>query len=81
MIVRYGGDEFVCALSSADMEAAGARFREVALGLTRRSSNGSISVGMAALKSQETLDQLTTRADAALYTGRHRRSSQPNPAA
>lgn len=81
VIVRYGGDEFVCALPGVDMKTAGARFSEVAISLTQRSPNSSVSVGMAARKRHETLEQLTTRADAALYTGRHRKRGQLAPAA
>jgi diguanylate cyclase (GGDEF)-like protein len=70
LVVRYGGDEFLCALSGTDIEGARRRFDEVARKLTEKSAGASVSVGLAALEDAETLDQLTARADAALYSGR-----------
>ena len=73
VVVRYGGDEFLCALPGADMKTARARFDDVAISLSRRPAKGSVSVGLATLEDHDTLDQLTARADAALYAGRHSR--------
>ncbi len=64
-VVRYGGDEFVCGLGGADLEEVERRF-----GLIHRSVQNEvgvgISVGLAALAANETLDEVTARADAAL---------------
>jgi diguanylate cyclase (GGDEF)-like protein len=70
VVVRYGGDEFLCALPGLDLEAARRRFDEVATYLTRRCPEASVSVGLATLENNDTVDQLTERADAALYAGR-----------
>jgi diguanylate cyclase (GGDEF)-like protein len=70
LVVRYGGDEFLCALSASDIKAARHRFDEVARSLTKRNPEASVSVGLAALADPDTLDELIARADAALYAGR-----------
>jgi diguanylate cyclase (GGDEF)-like protein len=70
LVMRYGGDEFVCALPGSDMEAARPRFDEVARNLRERNPTASVSIGLAELESADTVDGLTARADAALYAGR-----------
>jgi diguanylate cyclase (GGDEF)-like protein len=70
LVVRYGGDEFVCALPGTDIDGARQRFDEVARNLTERSPGASMSIGLAALEDAHTLDELTERADAALYAAR-----------
>jgi diguanylate cyclase (GGDEF)-like protein len=72
LVVRYGGDEFLCALSGYNLQAARRRFDEVARNLKERSPGASVSMGLAALENPETLDELTARADVALYAGRRR---------
>jgi diguanylate cyclase (GGDEF)-like protein len=83
LVVRYGGDEFLCALLDSDIEGARRRFDEVARNLTTTSPRSSVSTGLAALETQETLDELTARADADLYAGRRhareQRDSQERP--
>jgi diguanylate cyclase (GGDEF)-like protein len=69
-IVRYGGDEFLCSMAGFGLEPAKARFAEIELALESRDQPGSMSVGFAALRSQETLTGLIERADAALMEGR-----------
>ena len=66
-IVRYGGDEFVCALSDTSMDQARARFEEISLELAEADGGASISVGLAALRADDTLDELMARGDAALH--------------
>jgi diguanylate cyclase (GGDEF)-like protein len=70
LVVRYGGDEFICALPGTDVESARRRFEEVVRNLTKRSPAASVSVGLAALEDPDTLDELIARADVALYDGR-----------
>ena len=64
-IIRYGGDEFVCGLSGTDLAEAARRFDTIADAI-RADAGVGISVGMAALITDETADQLTERADAAM---------------
>ena len=65
-IVRYGGDEFLCAMQGVDVPAAEERFDEVRETLNTTGSSASISVGLAAMMEGETLEELTLRSDAAL---------------
>jgi diguanylate cyclase (GGDEF)-like protein len=64
-IVRYGGDEFVCGLGGADLETVERRFDTIGASVQELIGVG-ISVGLASLGEDETLDQLTARADAIL---------------
>jgi diguanylate cyclase (GGDEF)-like protein len=64
-VVRYGGDEFVCGLGGADLDEVERRFSLIRRTLQDDVGVG-ISVGLAALGADETLDELTARADAAL---------------
>jgi diguanylate cyclase (GGDEF)-like protein len=66
-IVRYGGDEFVCAFSDFNLEGVRLRFDDILAALHRTREGCSISVGLAELQSGDTLDDLTVRGDAALY--------------
>jgi diguanylate cyclase (GGDEF)-like protein len=72
-IVRYGGDEFVCAVGGVDLAQAQARFNAIQESLAARSGGAAVSVGLAELRKDENLDDLTDRADAALLEGRRTR--------
>src|SRR3954468_319417 len=48
-VVRWGGDEFVCAVSGTDLEVATGRFDEALDVLTESQPDAAISVGLAAL--------------------------------
>jgi len=76
LVVRYGGDEFLCALPGADIEGARRRFDEVARHLAERNPQASVSIGLTAFEYTDTLDELTARADAALYAGRRSARAQ-----
>jgi diguanylate cyclase (GGDEF)-like protein len=69
-VVRYGGDEFLCALADVDLDSARARFAGIQLALSEMREGCSISVGLAELHSDDTLEDLTARGDAALYEAR-----------
>jgi diguanylate cyclase (GGDEF)-like protein len=72
-IIRYGGDEFVCGLGGTDVAEAARRFDTIAAAIEADAHVG-LSVGLAALTADETPDQLTERADAAMLKvkARHR---------
>jgi diguanylate cyclase (GGDEF)-like protein len=72
-IVRFGGDEFVCALLDLSMSEAEKRFAAINADLTG-SQQGSITVGLAELRADDSLQDLIARADEALYTEREHRS-------
>lgn len=71
-VVRYGGDEFVCGLGGIDLGEVERRFDLIDRALQDHVGVG-ISVGLAGLEADETLDRLTARADAALLDAKKRR--------
>jgi diguanylate cyclase (GGDEF)-like protein len=72
-LVRLGGDEFVCALGDCTFATAHDRFRKIRSTLAQTQMRASISVGFAELRHAETLDDLTERADRALYAAKQSR--------
>lgn len=77
LVIRYGGDEFVCAMPDADLPSTHDRFQAVTETLTALTDGtGSISVGITELRDGDTLSGLITRADADMYVGRKRRSKR-----
>ncbi len=75
-VVRYGGDEFVCAIAGVDLEAARRRFDEIDRALTAAGRPDAISVGLAVLRPADSLTDLVERADRALARRRARRSDR-----
>jgi diguanylate cyclase (GGDEF)-like protein len=65
--VRWGGDEFVCALSEVSLEVARDRIAEIQRALAALRPGASISAGLAELLDDDTLESLIARADAVLY--------------
>lgn len=70
LVVRFGGDEFVCAVVDADRSLARQRFQEIQGELRHADPPASISVGLAELRPDDTLQTLTERADADLYVAK-----------
>jgi len=69
-VVRYGGDEFACALAGVGLPEAQARFTEVAALLTTAIDGASFSAGLAQLRAGETAEELIARADTQMYADR-----------
>lgn len=65
--VRWGGDEFVCALSDVSLAVATDRIAGIQRTLEARRPGASISFGIAELADDDTLESLIGRADKALY--------------
>ncbi len=76
LIVRYGGDEFLCGLLGLSLDDTVSRFETVNAVLA--ADHASITVGLAALTPNDVLQDLVERADAALYRERLRRTTPPS---
>ncbi len=72
VIVRFGGDEFLCALPGLGPKTVAERFALINATL-RSQARGSISVGLAYYRAHDSLDALISRADDALRAARARR--------
>lgn len=71
LVVRYGGDEFVCGLLDTSLDDAANRFTN-----TMKDASGptvAFSIGLAELRDGDTLQDLIDRADAAMYEQRKNR--------
>jgi diguanylate cyclase (GGDEF)-like protein len=71
-IVRFGGDEFICGIASIDPAEAQHRIHVIDQSL-RNATGVGVTAGLAALTSNETLEELTARADAALIENKRNR--------
>ena len=69
LVVRYGGDEFVCVLTGADHAQADRTAAALRDHVRERTGNG-VSTGVASLRVDDTVNSVIERADAALYAGR-----------
>jgi len=73
VIVRYGGDEFLCGLSGLTRAEASSRFSlVVSARLAARAEQTTVTVGLAEFEPGDALDDLVERADKALYRERER---------
>jgi diguanylate cyclase (GGDEF)-like protein len=74
LIVRTGGDEFLCALPKMELGAVRERFVEVSAALASSHTGGSITVGLAELANDDLPSDLIARADADLLAQRQKAS-------
>jgi diguanylate cyclase (GGDEF)-like protein len=72
VVVRYGGDELVCAMPGLNHAGARARFDEIGAALKVVDADHSVSVGLAEAKPGDDLEGLLARADADLLETRGR---------
>ncbi len=70
LIIRYGGDEFICALPGLNSAGAAQRLGRVNAHLAKGAVPGSVTFGLAELRPRDSAEDVVARADAALY--RHR---------
>ena len=70
LIVRHGGDEFLCVMSGATVELARQRFDAIQTALANDPDPAAIKVGFAELAAQDSARELIERADADLPTRR-----------
>jgi diguanylate cyclase (GGDEF)-like protein len=73
LIIRLGGDEFLCAMSNMALTDARDRLNHVSGILAGSTEPGGIRTGFAELGAREDAETLIARADAELVAGRHRR--------
>ena len=74
VLVRYGGDELLCAMPNLTAADARKRFEKIAEALRSVNSAHSITFGLAEAESTDSLEELVARADDALL--KSRRSGQ-----
>lgn len=70
VIVRHGGDEFLCAMPGMSMAQATKRMELLHTSLAADPNHWSVSVGLAVLEDDDSLETLIKRADEALYAKR-----------
>jgi diguanylate cyclase (GGDEF)-like protein len=70
LIIRMGGDEFLCAMSNATLPDARRRFRAIDAALTITPGTHAINAGYAELAADDTVAKLIARADGDLLEGR-----------
>lgn len=70
LVIRWGGDEFVCVLSNASSLDAEHTVADIEANVHTRTSGRSVSTGLAALEADDTVASLVARADARLYARR-----------
>lgn len=80
-VIRFGGDEFVCALADANLADAERRFDEIRSALARTRPGCSVSVGFAELGGDDDADALLSRGDSALYEAKRMRRAGARPSA
>ena len=73
VVLRYGGDEFICGMADTHIADVVERFDRVNAAL-RAGSNASVTVGVAERQKGESLAELISRADTEMYESRNRRT-------
>lgn len=77
VIVRYGGDEFLCAMPQITRGAARERMEKTAAALTAAHDAHSVSFGIAEAEPADGLEELVGRADEDLLRSRRRTGADP----
>lgn len=76
LVVRYGGDEFICGMPDVSAIEARARFDKIAEVLRMLNPEHSISFGVAEAEASDNLQQLIIRADEGLLASREVRDTR-----
>ena len=80
LVIRYGGDEFVCVLEGMSVQHAGRRIAAINEALRAELGGAAITAGLVGLESGEGADDVLARADRALYARRAERRFVATPA-
>jgi diguanylate cyclase (GGDEF)-like protein len=75
VVVRYGGDELLCAMPNLSAREATARFNKIAGALSASGAHHSVTFGLAEAEPADSLQELIARADADLLEARRSRTS------
>jgi diguanylate cyclase (GGDEF)-like protein len=70
VLVRYGGDELLCAMPNLTVSEARERFEQIAAALMAVGTRHSVTFGLAEAESADSLQDLIGRADDALLEAR-----------
>jgi diguanylate cyclase (GGDEF)-like protein len=73
LVVRYGGDEFICGFPALDVNDAAERFARINEDLAA-SDEASVAFGLAELQRGDSVNELIGRADALMYANRYKRA-------
>jgi diguanylate cyclase (GGDEF)-like protein len=76
LILRFGGDEFVCSFSGAGLDEIGRRFERVGAHLSQAIPGASISIGVSKRRPADTIKTLLDRADTTMIATRRECSRQ-----
>jgi diguanylate cyclase (GGDEF)-like protein len=79
LIIRFGGDEFLCAIPGVNIDQAAERLRTVNPALAALPEHGSVAIGLADLQPGDSLQDLVARADTALYQQRQQYRGPADP--
>jgi diguanylate cyclase (GGDEF)-like protein len=71
--MRWGGDEFVCALSDVSLDVASKRTARITEALEELQHGATLTIGLAELRDDDSLESLIARADADLYRTKGKR--------
>jgi len=73
LVVRYGGDEFICGFPALDVNDGAERFARINEELAA-SDEASVAFGLAELERGDSLTELIAKADALMYANRYQRT-------
>jgi diguanylate cyclase (GGDEF)-like protein len=73
LVVRYGGDEFVCGFPALEVNDAAERFARINEDLAA-SDDASVAFGLAELEEGDSLTDLIAKADSLMYANRFKRA-------
>jgi diguanylate cyclase (GGDEF)-like protein len=79
IIIRFGGDEFLCVLSGVSRAQVEPRLDVIQELIGARTRGQSVSFGLAELQEGDSIDDLIARADAELYARRRLVRGLPDP--